>query len=146
MRKILTVFALIFLVRTIALAQCNQSLVDNCCSKVGGNATVLHQYKAKLGSSTDSKTLPVARFSAMLTKGNTYRFKICSALDFEGDGVIQLYDGNLMVANSYDEKSKTNFRAFEFTCNKSAIYNIYISFLDGKPGCAVGVLSLVKKQ
>jgi hypothetical protein len=79
-----------------------------------------------------------------LSKGNTYTLNICSALDYEGEGILQLYDGTKVVGSTYLADSKTNFKGFQFFCSKTAIYKIYISFLDGKRGCAVGILSMKK--
>lgn len=145
MKKIVSILVLLFMAKTIAFSQCNQGLIDSCISGLNKNLTYLHQYKAKLASAQDKNNPPVARFSVLLTKGNTYQFNVCSAMDFEGEGVLQLLDGSVMVANTYNPKTKTNYKAFKFQCNKSAIYNIYISFIEGKAGCAVGLVSMVEK-
>ena len=131
--------------KSFAFSQCNQSLVTSCCTNVNSKSVFLQQFRAKLGAASNDKDLPVARFSVLMSKGNTYRFDVCSALDFEGEAILQLYDGDKLIASTYHTPSKTDFRAFEFFCSKTAIYKIYISFLDGKPGCAVGVLSMKKK-
>ena len=140
-----TLFIIFFITIAISFAnsQCNQSLVTSCCTNISSNSVFLQQYRAKLGASTNKK-IPVARFSVLLNKSNTYKFDICSALDYEGEAILQLYDGNKLIASSFHKASKTNFKAFEFYCTKSAIYKIYISFLDGKQGCAVGILSMKK--
>lgn len=130
--------------KSFAYSQCNQTLVTSCTQNISSNYIFLQQYRAKLGSAIASSDLPVARFSVLLTKGNTYKLDVCSALDFEGEAILQLYDGNKLVASTYHTPSKTDFKAFEFFCSKTAIYKIYISFLDGKPGCAVGILSMAK--
>lgn len=130
--------------KSFAYSQCNQTLVTNCSRNISSTSVFLQQFRAKLGSAINTNDLPVARFSALLSKGNTYKFDVCSALDFEGDAILQLYDGNKLVASTYHTPSKTDFKAFEFYCSKTAIYKIYISFLDGKSGCAVGILSMKK--
>ncbi len=144
MKKVLNVILLLLMAKSFAYSQCNQTLVTNCCHNISSTSVFLQQYRAKLGAAKSKTDLPVARFSVLLSKGNTYRLDICSALDFEGEAILQLYDGNKLVASTYQASSKTDFKAFEFYCSKTAIYKIYISFLDGKPGCAVGVLSMKK--
>lgn len=142
-KKVLNTILLILIAKSFAFSQCNQKLVDYCTSKLNDDTKYIREYRAKLGQSK-TEEIPVARYSVLLTKGNTYRFNICSALDYEGDGIIQLYDGNKIVASSYHAPSKTTFDIVEFECNKTAIYKLYISFKDGKRGCSVGVLSLVE--
>lgn len=126
-------------------AQCNQTLVTMCTGELGENTKYLRQYRAKLGKGTAEVKIPVARFSVLLSKGTHYRFKVCSAQDYEGEAILQLFDKEVKLASTYHAESKTNFMQFDFVCNKTAIYDIYISFKDGKPGCAVGILSMVMK-
>ncbi len=145
MKRILNIIVLILIAKTFAYSQCNQSLVTSCCHNINSSSVFLQQYRAKLGKASSATDLPVARFSVLLSKGNTYSFNVCSALDYEGEAILQLYDGNKMIASTYYTPSKTDLKAFEFFCAKTAIYKIYISFLDGKPGCAVGILSMKKK-
>jgi len=141
-KKILIFIVLISLAKSFAFSQCNQKLVTYCTSKISDDATFIREYRARLAEKATAE-IPVARYSVLLTKGNTYRFNICSAMEYEGEGVIQLFDEEQLVASTFHAKSKTNFQAFEFSCNKTAIYKMYISFLEGKEGCAVTVLSLV---
>jgi hypothetical protein len=144
MKRLFSIIILLIVVKSFGFSQCNQTLVTSCCSNINSESVFLQQFRAKLGAAASPQDLPVARFSALLSKGNTYRFDVCSALDFEGEAILQLYDGNKLIASSYHDASKTDFKAFEFFCSKTAIYKIYISFLDGKQGCAVGVLSMKK--
>ncbi len=144
MKKLVSFLILLFIVKGIGYSQCNATLVTTCTKNVSSEEVFLQQYRAKLGTAASKADLPVARFSVLLTKGSIYRFNICSAMEFEGEGVLQLNDGERIVATTYHAKSKTDFKAFEFFCSKTAIYNIYISFLDGRQGCAVGILSIKK--
>ncbi len=144
MKKILSIILLLLISKSFAFSQCNQSLVKNCCTNISTTSVFLQQFRAKLGDTNTKNDLPVARFSVLMSKGNTYRLDICSALDFEGEAILQLFDGDKLVASTYHTPSKTDFKAFEFFCSKTAIYKVYISFLDGKPGCAVGILSMKK--
>ncbi len=144
MKRTISIILLLFLAESFAFSQCNKSLVTSCCTNISSDAIFLQQYRAKLRAADVDSNLPVARFSVLLSKGNTYTLNVCSALDYEGEGILQLYDGSVKVASTYDLASKTNFKGFQFTCTKTAIYKVYISFLDGKRGCAVGILSMKK--
>ncbi len=135
---------LLLIAKSFAFSQCDATLVTNCCQNINSNFIFLLNYKAKLGKAPSKAEIPVARYSVLLSKGNTYRLDVCSALDFEGEAILQLYDGTKLVASTYQAETKTDFKAFEFYCSKTAIYKIYISFLDGRPGCAVGILSMKK--
>jgi len=144
MKRFISIIVFLFFASSLVNSQCNQSLVTSCCTNITSSSMFLQQYRAKLGAKPEKQDIPVARFSVLLNKGNTYRFDVCSALDFEGEAILQLYDGNKLIASTYHDASQNNFKAFEFFCSKSAIYKIYISFLDGKQGCAVGILSMKK--
>ena len=144
LKKIISIIVFMFITVGVVNSQCNQSLVTSCCTNINSSSMFLQQYRAKLGAQKASQDIPVARFSVLLNKGNIYRFDVCSALDYEGEAILQLYDGNKLIASTFHNASKNNFKAFEFSCSKSAIYKIYISFLDGKQGCAVGILSMKK--
>lgn len=144
MKRLTTILLLMLIAKTFAFSQCNQNLVDFCIGKISADATYLREYRVRLAES-DAKEPAVARFSTLLTKGNTYRFNVCSALDFEGEAVLQINDRSSIVASTFDKTTKTNYSGLEMSCNKTGIYNIYISFVDGRPGCAVGVISLVNK-
>jgi len=144
MIRFISIIIFLLFSTSFANSQCNQSLVTSCSAKVSSTAMFMQQYRAKLDAQGEDKDLPISRFSVLLNKGNTYKFDVCSANDSEGEAILQLYDGGKLVASTFHNASQNNFKAFEFFCRKSAIYKIQISFIDGKAGCAVGILSMKK--
>lgn len=147
MNKIIIVFLIGFLVfsfKNEVNAQCNEQLVNNCALSVGDNATYLKDFKVKLKKAKRNSPPPVARFSVVLNKGTHYRFTLCNANDYEGEGVIQLYDAQRLLGSTINMKTGQEYKSFDFLCKKSAIYQVFISFKGGKEGCCVGILSMVK--
>jgi hypothetical protein len=46
---------------------------------------------------------------------------------------------------TYMESLGKDFPFFDFKCQKTGVYHIFIFFKDGKPGKAAGILSFVGK-
>jgi hypothetical protein len=119
-------------------------MVDICAGKAGEDATYLKDFQVKLGISNDGRP-QVARYPLVLSSNNIYRFSVCDMADSEGKAVIKLYDNNRLIFSSYSEDTNEENNPFNFLCRKTGIYHVFISFLDGKPGEAVGILSYVSK-
>ena len=148
MKKILyivSVLILVSFVSTDAKAQCNSTLGTVCSAKLSKDATYLKELRARLKSQKSGQQKPVARFSLLLNKGNHYRFNVCNAKEFESKAVLQLYDRNKLLGTSYFAKTGKHYPFFDFICPKTGVYKVLISFDGGKEGCAVGILSLIKK-
>lgn len=80
----------------------------------------------------------------VLSKNNVYRFTICNSDDSEGHGMLQLYDMNIMLGSTFYPATGKEYKSFDFQCQKTGVYHVFISFIDGKKGNAVGILSYVK--
>jgi hypothetical protein len=126
-------------------AQTAEEMVDFCAAKAGDDATYLKDFQVKLGATEDGRP-QVARYPLVLSSNNIYRFSVCDLESSEGKAVIRLYDNNRLIFSSYKEETKEEFNPFNFMCRKTGIYHVFISFLDGKPGEAVGILSYVNKK
>jgi hypothetical protein len=126
-------------------AQSSEEMVDLCASSAGDDATYLKDFQVKLGVAVEGRT-QVARYPLVLSSNNIYRFSICDMENSEGKAVIKLYDNNRLIFSSFSEDSKEEFNPFNFLCRKTGIYHVFISFQDGKPGEAVGILSYVTKK
>jgi hypothetical protein len=126
-------------------AQTMEELVDNCVTKSGDDATYLKDFQVKLGASEDGRP-QVARYPLVLSSNNIYRFSVCDMEGSEGKAVLKLYDNNRLIFSSYSQDTQEEFNPFNFMCRKTGIYHVFISFLDGKPGEAVGILSYVNKN
>lgn len=127
------------------LAQPEQELVDNCVFSTGENTTYLKDYIIKLPKADSNKEAPVYKATVVLVKNTHYRFTICNSPNSEGKGIIQLYDHNRLLGNSYNPKTGKIYNSFDFPCNKTGQYNIWYLFKDGEKGLAVGIVSLVRK-
>ena len=141
MKKIFIIFSLVFFY-AFGFAQCNEKLVDIAVSQNRG-ATYLKDFKVKLPATPKNKPRAVAKFQIVLNGGNHYRFNIAKAKEFQGIPIIQLYEGNKLLGTSYLSSKNKNYKMFDFLCQKTGTYKIFISFKDGQAGCAVGILSLV---
>ncbi|MFC2080686.1 hypothetical protein ACFLR8_00575 [Bacteroidota bacterium] len=127
------------------IAQSLDEMVDVCASQVGDDATYLKDFQVTLGESTNGRP-QVARYPLVLSSNNIYRFSVCDLESSQGKAVIKLYDNNRLIFSSFTEETQEEFNPFNFMCRKTGIYHVFISFLDGKPGEAVGILSYVAKK
>ncbi len=126
-------------------AQNFEEMVDVCAGMAGDDATYLKDFQVKLGVPVNGRP-QVARYPLVLSSNNIYRFSVCELESSEGKAVIKLYDNNRLIFSSYDEDNGEESNPFNFMCSKTGIYHVFISFLDDKPGEAVGILSYVSKK
>ena len=147
MIRILTLILLgfLFVFTSNIQAQSAVDLVEQCARDAGEDATYLKDFVVKLGEAKPGSKHPVARYPLVLSKNNVYRFNVCTTDESEGKAIIRIYDSNRLIFSSYDEDTKEEFNPFNFRCQKTGIYHVFISFIDGKPGEAVGILSYVTK-
>jgi len=145
MRKIL-LLELIFACCLIGMvnAQSTTRLVELCAESAGKDATYLKDFVVQLDAAGPDGKAPVAKYSMVLSKNNVYRFTICNADDSEGRAVLQLFDMNVMLGSTYNPSTGKEYKSFDFQCQKTGVYHIFISFIDGKKGTAVAILSYVK--
>jgi len=115
------------------------------CAANAGDVMYLKDFVVKLDQGTPGGAPPTARFALLLSKNVVYRFSICTAPNSTGEGVLQLYDGGTMIGSSYIPSTGKEFPFFDFKCQKSAVYHVFISFKEGKAGESVGIMSYVKK-
>ncbi|HIE15807.1 MAG TPA: hypothetical protein EYP69_02665 [Bacteroidales bacterium] len=141
-KKILLIFLMTTSVYLFSFAQCNDKLIDIAVSQ-NHNATYLKDFKVKLPATPKNKPRAIAKFQIVLNGGNHYRFNIAKASEYNGIPIIQLYEGNKLLGTSYLTSKQKDYKMFDFICQKTGTYKIFISFKDGAAGCAVGILSLV---
>ncbi len=135
---IFTVFLLGF--NTESKAQSEDDLIE-ICGMIAGDATFLKDFRIRLDAGDPP---PTQRFSVILRKGIKYRFSVCNSKDFEGKVVLQLLDNNRLLATTYIVATGTDHPSIEYVCNRTGAYHLFFNFRDGKPGLAVGLLSLVE--
>ena len=142
---IFLLFMLGLISATDTKAQCNEELVKMATAELK-NSTYLKDFRIRLKKAEKNKPAPVARYSVYLNKGTHYRFSICNSPDFEGKAIMQLFDSDVLLGSTYNADTKKDYFAFDFMCSKSASYQILATFQEGKEGCAVGILSMVKDK
>lgn len=123
-------------------AQCGDELVEKAIEKSGVDALFLRDFKIRQ-SKRKAFRKPNANFSVHLKEGLTYRFLIENDINSKDKAILQLYDNNLLLAATYNPESKTDEKVFDYLCSESNEYQVVLSFLEKKEGCAVGVMSLV---
>lgn len=143
--KILISLLVLLIGYGIAYTQPQDVLVDMCAAKAGDDATYLKDFVVQLDAAGPGEKAPVAKFSMVLSKSTLYRFSVCNAEDSQGEAIIKLFDTEKMIATSYIESSGKIFEAFDFQCEKTGVYHVFISFKNGKAGSAIGILSFIKK-
>lgn len=123
-------------------AQCNDELVNQCALQAGDGYMYINNFKVRLEKQKKGKPAPIAKFSVVLKKDVVYRFNICNAKEFDGQAVLQLFDTEKMIASNVNMSSGKIYPGFDFICKKSSIYYVVMSFMEGKEGCSVGMVSM----
>jgi hypothetical protein len=140
----LLIFAAVALASVSVKAQTEAQRIELCIRAAGDDVKYLSDYSTHLAGAATGEKAPVFRQAIALRKGNRYRFTICTDEESGGEGVLQLYDGNRLIGSSFDAETGAEYQSFDFDCQKSSFYILFISFKDGKEGLAVGILSHVK--
>jgi hypothetical protein len=141
--KIVVFLILAVVICNIAGAQCGDALVERAISELNKNNLFIKEFKVKLKEGTARNPMPSGKFTAFLQENNHYRFTVSNASEFEGKAILQLSKASNLLGSSYDEETGTDYRTFDFNCSQSGNYQVVMSFVDGKAGCAVGLLSVV---
>ena len=146
MKKIFFLTAFLFTVAFFSQTVKAQSEAQKVelCSKAAGGATLLESYPFQIESAKDGGRAPVMKQPVIMKKGNQYRFTICTDEESAGDGVLKVFDEAKAMGSNYIEESGKIVQGFDFICQKSAIYIIFMSVKDGKEGSGVVVVSHVK--
>jgi hypothetical protein len=129
----------------IAKAQTEAQKVDICSGIAGSDATYLKDFVVQLQAAQGNEKSPIAKYSMCLQKDTKYRFTICTDDDSPGKGYLQLLDTGSLLASSYNPATGKEFKGFDFDCQKTGVYHIFVQFQEGKAGKAIVILSFVKK-
>lgn len=145
------IFTYIFFVSIIVLsteinvkAQSSSKLVELCSSAAGDDATYLKDFVIELDAAGADGKAPEQKYTMVLSKNTEYRFTICNADGSEGKAMLQLYDMNRLFLSTYDPKTGQSYQSINFQCQKTGAYHIFISFIDGKKGSAVSIISFIR--
>jgi len=142
--KTLLIFSTLFLLSGAVFSQDVSELTAQCAASAG-DVTYLKDFPAKLDAGTPGGKPPSAKFSMLLSKNTSYRFTICNAPDSDGEAVLEIFDLNLLIGSTYNKTTGKDYPSFDFKCQKTGVYHIFISFKEGKSGNAVGIMSFVEK-
>ena len=139
------VFATTFFHVAFASAQCNDELVEKAIVNSGMDALFIREFKIKQGEKKKKKkrAVSLSRYNVRLNSGIQYRFNVENDKQSQTMALLQLRKNNLLHASTYDVENKADKGMFDFLCQETGQYQVLFSFLDGNPGCAVGVMSVV---
>ena len=126
------------------LAQDVSQLTAQCAANAG-DVMYLKDFVVKLDQGTPGGAPPTARFALLLSKNVVYRFSICTAPNSDGEAVLQLFDMNTLLGSTFISATGKEFPFFDFKCQKTGVYHVFVSFKEGKAGEGVGIMSYVKK-
>jgi len=129
-----------------AFSQCGKQLVEQAVAEIGDDAIYMRHFEVSFNRPRMNRPQKVAKFNTLLTSGKRYRFTIKNPDNHSGQAILQLrYKGNILDGTG---KRATAIapKMFEFDCNEDGYYQVLISFEDGKPGCAVGIQSIILSE
>ena len=141
MKKLLYIVSVVLFVFSGVNSQAQDDELVNVCALNIGNATYLKDFKVKLQQS-NVKPAPSAKFSVVLNKGTIYKINVCEAEGYEGRAIIKLFDGNTMLGSNLKTDGSL-LKAIGAQIQKTGVYQINVSFKDGKEGAAVAILSFM---
>jgi hypothetical protein len=144
MKRIILILLTVFFTFQL-FSQFNPGFIEQCATNCGKDATYLKDFQVVLNAALPEQVPPVARYPLVLSKNNIYRFSLCIPEDSPGKAILQLFDSNKLIFSSYNKDTGEEFNPFNFLCQKTGIYHVFISFREGKEGHAVGILSYVSK-
>jgi hypothetical protein len=145
MKKFIIILSVLtWILPAVILAQDVSQLTAQCAANAG-DVMYLKDFVVKLDQGTPGGAPPTARFALLLSKNVVYRFSICTAPNSDGEAVLQLFDMNTLLGSTFISATGKEFPFFDFKCQKTSVYHVFISFKDGKAGEGVGIMSYVKK-
>jgi hypothetical protein len=126
-----------------AITQCNHHLVDIAAGLAGADAIYIREFKVKLSKGTMDEPSPTGKFPLYLNKGVQYRFTIANAREYDGKAIVELDRRDQRYAGNFDFNNSVYSSSFDFTCDKSATYQLLINYGSGKEGCSAVVMNMV---
>jgi len=145
MKKFIIILAVLTGLLPAAIHAQDVSQLTAQCAVNAGDVMYLKDFVVKLDQGTPGGAPPTARFALLLSKNIVYRFSICTAPNSDGEAVLQLFDMNNLLGSTFISATGKDFPFFDFKCQKTSVYHVFISFKEGKAGEGVGIMSYVKK-
>jgi hypothetical protein len=125
-------------------AQSSSKLAEFCTASAGEDATYLKDFVIELDAAGADGKVPEQKFVMLLSKNNEYRFTVCNAEGSQGKAILQLFDLAKLQGSTYNQATGQSFPNLNFQCQKTGAYHLRVSFMDGKKGSAVAIVSFVK--
>jgi hypothetical protein len=145
MKKFVILFTVFTFVCSAFIHAQDISQLTAQCAGNAGDVMYLKDFVVKLDQGTTGGAPPTARFALLLNKNIVYRFSVCSAPNSDGEAVLQLFDMNTLLGSTFITSTGKDYPSFDFKCQKTSVYHVFISFKEGKAGEGVGIMSYVKK-
>ena len=143
MKKIVLIAVVLLWTNNYLRSQCNESLVQKATEQVGKDAVLVRDFKVRLKEGSKRNPSPAGHFSVLMQKDINYRFNILNAAEFDGKAMLQLYDKSNILGSTYNSNINQNNGSFQYKCPRTGNYQVMITFIDGKAGCAAGIMSMV---
>jgi len=124
-------------------SQCNDTIVDLAILQSGSDAIFIKEFKVKFKKGKTNRPAKVAKYSVYLKDSTNYRFNVVNAKEYDGNVILQLFRNGKIMGSTYDFTNMKYNNSFDFECTHTDRYQIYMSFIEGKAGCAVGILSMI---
>lgn len=125
-------------------SQTSSKLVEYCAASAGDDATYLKDFVVELEAAGPDGKAPEQRYTMVLSKNTEYRFTVCNTEGYEGKAMVQLYDMNKLYGSTYNPATGQSVKSVNFQCQKTGAYHLIISFIDGKKGSAVAIVSFIR--
>ena len=134
----------VFILNNKVYGQSSSKLVEFCVGCAGEDATYQKDFPVELEPAGPDGKAPQQKITVVLQKNIQYRFTVCSSENSEGKAYLQLYDMTRLYLSTYNASTGQIYKSFDFQCQKTGPYHIFIQMVDGKKGSAVAILSFVK--
>jgi hypothetical protein len=129
---------------SLIYGQSSSKLVEFCVTCAGEDATYQKDFPVELEAAGPDGKAPQQKITVVLQKNIQYRFTVCSSENSEGKAYLQLYDMSRLYLSTYNPATGQIYKSFDFQCQKTGPYHIFLQMVDGKKGSAVAILSFVK--
>ncbi|HOG20340.1 MAG TPA: hypothetical protein PKW37_07865 [Salinivirgaceae bacterium] len=122
-------------------AQCDNSLKREAYKSIE-SGTYLRDFRISLPGGR-AKNPPTDEKNIILNKGSRYRFSVASDPILEAMPVIRIYDSSTEYI-TVDNGTMSVY--FDFECKKTQVYNVSVSFKNGRDGCCILMLGLMSSK
>lgn len=125
-----------------AYSQCGEELLKTAIKEMG-DGQYIKDYNIDIKKTNKETNTGYVKFSLILNSRSHYKFNVANSTANAEGAIIQLYDGDNLLASNLD-KGKL-FKSFEVLIGKTKVYNLVVSYKGGVEGCTAVVQSLIKQ-